>query len=73
MLGDVTEWLMRPTSNLRIADRMGSNPVRAKPLWQAVVSLSMKLYIHCLVLVGYRNGFESIPISLQHIVNNAYA
>ena len=29
----MVEWLMRQTSNLRIASRMGSNPVRDKPLF----------------------------------------
>ena len=31
--GDVVEWLTCQTSNLRIASRMGSNPVRDKPLF----------------------------------------
>jgi hypothetical protein len=31
--GGVVEWLTRRTSNLRIADRVGSNHVRGKPLF----------------------------------------
>ena len=31
--GGVVEWLTRRTSNLRISSRMGSNPVRDKPLF----------------------------------------
>ena len=31
--GDVVEWLTRRTKNLRIASRMGSDPVRDKPLF----------------------------------------
>ena len=31
--GGVVEWITRRTSNLRIASRMGSNPVRDKPLF----------------------------------------
>jgi hypothetical protein len=33
MCGGVAVWLMRWTSNLRIADRVGSNPIRGKPLF----------------------------------------
>ena len=33
MSGGVIEWLTRRTSNLRIASRMGSNPVMDKPLF----------------------------------------
>jgi hypothetical protein len=29
----VAEWLTSQTSNVRIADHVGSNPVRAKPLF----------------------------------------
>jgi hypothetical protein len=31
--GGVAKWLTCQTSNLRIADRVGSNPVRGKPLF----------------------------------------
>jgi hypothetical protein len=31
--GGVAEWLTRRTSNLRIADRVDSNPVLGKPLF----------------------------------------
>ena len=31
--GGVVEWVTRQTSNLRITSRMGSNPVRGKPLF----------------------------------------
>ena len=50
---------MRQTSNIRMAIRMGSNPVRDKPL----VSLSKKLYTDYSVLVGSRNRFESVYVS----------
>ena len=55
----VAEWLTRRTDNFRIARRMGFKPNDG----QAVVSLSKKLYTYCSVLVGPRNGFESVPIS----------
>ena len=55
----MVEWLTRRTSYLRIASRMGSNPVKDKPF----VSLSKKLHTDCLVLVSSRNGLESVSIS----------
>ena len=57
--GGVVEWLTRRTSNLRIASRMGSNPVKDKPLFPWA-----RNYAYCLVMVGSMiSRFESVSIS----------
>ena len=48
--GGVVEWLTR-----------GFKPCQG----QAVVSLGKKLYTDCSVLVGSRNGLESVPICYE--------
>jgi hypothetical protein len=57
----VVEWITLRISNVRISDRLGFKPRHG----QVVVSVSKKLYTHCLASVGSRNGFESVSISLK--------
>ena len=47
---DYLIWVARLTRNVEV---VGSSPTKG-----AVVSLSKKRYPYCLVLVGFRNGFE---------------
>jgi hypothetical protein len=57
--GGMVKWLTRQASNLMIASRVDLNPIKL-----VIVSLSKKLYTQCSVLVGSRNQFESVSISL---------
>ena len=58
MVGDVVQWVARLTRNV---EAMGLCPIKGP-----VVSLRKKLYPYCLVLVGFRNRFESdITIELK--------
>ena len=49
---DYLIWVARLTRNVEV---VGSSPIKG-----AVVSLSKKRYPYCLVLVGFRNGFERV-------------
>jgi len=52
------QWVARLTRNVEV---MGSSTIKGP-----VVSLRKKLYPYCLVLVGFRNRFESdITIELK--------
>ena len=48
----ILQWVARLTQNLSVAG------YKQTPPKAHIVSLSKKLYPHCLALVGSRNGFE---------------
>ena len=66
MLGDsVVKWLKHQTSNLRIASRMGSNPVRDKPLFLSARNFTLIAEYWLVPGTDFESVFTSLWLPTQ--------